>query len=250
MQRYAWITGGGKGIGRALTMRLVNEGWRVAISSRTEEDLVSLQAELGDDNVALFTLDITDCVANKETADKILKKFGSLDLVVLNAGTHKPVNAANFNVNDFRDLIETNLMGTVHGLAAVLPYFKQRKRGHIAIVASVAGYRGLPSAAAYGCTKAGLINMAEALKPELDSLGINLSLINPGFVKTPLTDKNDFSMPDLISAEAAAGYIYRGLEKGKFEIAFPRRFKTLLKLLRICPYGIFFWITKRLLRVP
>ena len=92
--------------------------------------------------------------------------------------------------------------------------------------------------------------MAEALKPELDSLGINLSLINPGFVKTPLTDKNDFSMPDLISAEAAAGYIYRGLEKGKFEIAFPRRFKTLLKLLRICPYGIFFWITKRLLRVP
>lgn len=231
-------------------MRLVNEGWRVAISSRTEEDLVSLQAELGDDNVDLFTLDITNCAANQETADKILKKFGSLDLVVLNAGTHKPVNAANFNVNDFRDLIETNLMGTVHGLAAVLPHFKQRKRGHIAIVASVAGYRGLPSAAAYGCTKAGLINMAEALKPELDALGINLSLINPGFVKTPLTDKNDFFMPDLISAEAAAGYIFRGLEKGKFEIAFPRRFKTFLKFLRICPYGIFFRITKRLLRVP
>lgn len=250
MPKYAWITGAGKGIGRALTVHLVNEGWRVAISSRTREDLISLQVELGEDNVDVFPMDTTDFRENQETVDKIFSKFGSIDLVILNAGTHKPVNTTNFQVSDFRELIETNLMGPVHGLASVLPHFQRRKSGHIAIVASVAGYRGLPSAAAYGCTKAGLINMAEALKPELDSQGIKLSLINPGFVKTPLTDKNDFPMPDLITAEAAASYIVRGLEKKRFEIAFPWRFKTLLKFLRICPYGIYFWITKKMLRLP
>jgi len=250
MAKNAWITGAGKGIGRATAKRLADAGWRVAVSARTTTDLISLKSEVTEGAIEIFPLDVTDYEATQKTAAAIFEKFGSVDLVIFNAGNHKPVQVTNFLVTDFRELIETNLMGTIHGLAAIIPYFLELKKGHIAIVASVAGYRGLPSASAYGCTKAGLINMAESLKPELNASGIELSLINPGFVKTPLTDKNDFPMPDLITAEAAAGYIVRGLERGNFEIAFPWRFKTLLKILRICPYGVFFWITKRLLKVP
>ena len=248
MTRAAWITGAGKGIGRSLALRLAADGWRVAVSARTEADLLSLAAEAEhlDGAVAPHPLDVADEAAVARVLDAIEDGSAPLDLVVLNAGTHIPVAAAQFSSKPFRKLMEVNFFGVVHGLAAVLPRMIERGHGRIAVVASVSGYRGLPTAAAYGATKAALINMCEALKPELDRSGVRLTLINPGFVETPLTDRNDFPMPFLISAEKAADRIVRGLERGAFEITFPRRFTFLLKLARCLPYALYFRLTGRI----
>ena len=139
-------------------------------------------------------------------------------------------------------------MGVVHGLAAAMPAFIQRRAGHIAVMSSVAGYRGLPTAAGYGATKAALTNMCESLKPELDGHGVAITVINPGFVRTPLTDRNAFTMPFLMEPGAAAGRVIAGLDARRFEITFPRRFTWTLKLLRCLPYALYFPVTRRLAR--
>jgi short-subunit dehydrogenase len=167
---------------------------------------------------------------------------------VLNAGTHIPLGAAELTSDSFRKLLDVNVMGAVNGLEAVLPAMRARGRGRIAVVASLSGYRGLPSAAAYGLTKAGLINMCEALRPELELDGVVLQVVNPGFVKTPLTDKNDFEMPFLMELEEAAEAFYRGLQTDRFEIVFPRRFAYILKLLQRLPYALYFPIMRKIAR--
>jgi NAD(P)-dependent dehydrogenase (short-subunit alcohol dehydrogenase family) len=244
--RTVWITGAGKGIGRALALLMAQEGWTVAASARTQADLASLICESGTGRIHAFPLDVTDAAANASTFVSIEKQLGSLDLAVLNAGTHQPMSAAAFSLDIVRHLVETNLMGTANGLAVLLPVFRTRRAGHVAVVASVAGYRGLPTAAAYGASKAALINMCEALKPELDRDGVALSVINPGFVETPLTERNEFPMPFLISAGKAAGFIYRGLQRKKFEIVFPRRFAFIMKLLHLLPNRLFFVLSSRM----
>lgn len=246
--KTAWITGAGKGIGRAVARRLAQDGWTVAASARTEDDLASLASEFPPGRVHPYPLDVTDLGRTEATLGRIERDLGALDLAVLNAGTHIPFGVEDFSVEAFRQLVETNLMGTVHGLAQVIPAFIARRRGHIAVVASLAGYRGLPTAAAYGATKAGLINMCEALKPELELHGVRLTLINPGFVETPLTDRNTFPMPFLIPVEDAAERIIRGLARSRFEVAFPGRFAVLMKLLRLLPDRLFFALTRRMSR--
>lgn len=244
--KIAWITGAGKGIGRALARRMAEEGWVVAASARTAEDLKSLAGECPSARVHEFPLDVTVVDQTVATLAAIEDRLGKLDLVILNAGTHIPLSADNFSVAPFRHLVETNLMGTVNCLAQVIPKFIGRRQGHIAVVASLAGYRGLPTAAAYGATKAALINMCEALKPELEGNGVCITLINPGFVKTPLTDKNDFPMPFLISVDEAAERILLGLKTSDFEISFPWRFSFLMKVLRLLPDHIFFTLSRRM----
>ena len=246
--KIAWITGAGKGIGRALALRLAQDGWTVAASARTEKDLVSLEQAAPGGRIVGFPLDITDAGRADVMVEVIENRLGPLDLVVLNAGTHKPTPAAGFSATEARGVIETNLTGTVNCLAPVMARFMDRSAGQIAVVASLAGYRGLPSAAAYGASKAGLINMCEALRPELAAAGVDLRLINPGFVKTPLTDLNDFPMPFLIEVDEAVDRIVAGLESGGFEIAFPRRFSALMKILRLLPDRLFFAVTRRMLR--
>ncbi len=247
-EKVVWITGAGRGIGRALAKRLSKQGWVVAASARSEEDLSSLAAECAPGRVHAFPLDVTDLPRTEATVEDIESRLGNLDLAILNAGTHIPVTVENFTVAPFRQLVETNLMGPVNGLAQLIPRFVERGGGHIAVVASVAGYRGLPTAAAYGASKAGVINLCEALKPELERHGVRLTLINPGFVETPLTAKNDFPMPFLIPVDKAVDHILRGLERSAFEIAFPGRFAFLMKLLRILPDRLFFAITRRMIR--
>jgi NADP-dependent 3-hydroxy acid dehydrogenase YdfG len=245
--KIVWITGAGKGIGRALAKRYAEDGWLVAVSARTEEDLTALAEQAGRNQVKLFPLDVTDATATSETFREIEDLLGPIDLAILNAGTYLPTSVSTFSVDRFRHMVETNLMGTVNGLTPLMETFLARRSGHIAVVASLAGYRGLPGAAAYGATKAALINMCEALKPDLESRGVKLSLINPGFVETPLTDKNDFPMPFLIPVEDAVTQIIRGLQKPAFETAFPGRFAFLMLLLRFLPDRIFFSLTKRML---
>jgi NAD(P)-dependent dehydrogenase (short-subunit alcohol dehydrogenase family) len=246
--RVVWITGAGKGIGRALAKRMALDGWIVAASARTETDLLSLVEECPGGNVHAFPLDVTDASASEGVLAQIEAELGTPDMAVFNAGTHIPVSADTFSADVFRKMVDTNLMGTVNGLAYVLPRFIKRKSGHIAVVASVAGYRGLPTSAAYGATKAALINMCEALKPELDRHNVRISVINPGFVETPLTDKNKFPMPFLITAGEAAECIVRGINGSAFEIAFPGRFAFLMKVLRILPDRLFFAVARRMVR--
>lgn len=247
-RKVIWITGAGKGIGRALAKHYALAGWIVAASARTEADLGTLAEEAPNGNVKSFSLDVTDQAATAETVRRIESELGIVDMAIFNAGTHLPTSAEGFSVVEFRQLVETNLMGSVNGLEPIMKAFLARGGGHIAVVASLAGYRGLPGAAAYGSTKAALINMCEALKPDLERSGVKLSLINPGFVETPLTAQNDFPMPFLIPVDEAVSQIVRGLERSNFEIAFPGRFAFLMKVLRILPDRLFFTLSRRMLR--
>ncbi len=247
-QRIAWITGAGKGIGRALAKRLAQDGWTVAVSARTEDDLRSLEAECANGTVHSFPLDVTDAATTTKVVKDIEAKLGQINLVILNAGTHLEVSASQFSRESFQKLIDINLMGTVNGLSEIIPRFMERRAGHIAVVASVAGYRGLPTSAAYGATKAALINMCEALKPELDANDVKLQLINPGFVKTPLTDKNEFPMPFLMSLDDAVERIIAGLKSNAFEIRFPRRLAWILTAFKLMPDALYFAITRRMTR--
>lgn len=243
-----WITGASTGIGRAVALRLARSGRVVVASARSADALAALTREnTAPGRVEALALDVTDAAAVAAAVERIEATIAPIALALLNAGSHRPVYADKFDAADFRALAELNLFGTVNCLAALLPRFIARGAGQIAIVASVAGYSGLPTASAYGMTKAGLINMAEALQPELAAHGIKLQIVNPGFVRTPLTDRNEFAMPFLIEPEDAAAAIERGLASGRFEIAFPKRFALLMKLLRLLPYRLFFAITRRLL---
>lgn len=247
MSQVVWITGAGKGIGRALALLMARQGTTVAVSARSPDDLAGLAAA-GGGRIVAFPLDVTDAVACAATVARIESDLGPIDQAILNAGTHVPDTAATFATGPARRVIETNLMGTIHGLAPLMERFVARRRGRIAVVASMAGYAGLPGAAAYGASKAGTIALCEALRPDLARHGVVLQVVNPGFVRTPLTDRNDFPMPFMIEAEDAAQRIIKGLATDRFEIAFPRRLGVWMRLLRRLPYPLFFAVTKRMLR--
>ena len=246
MSHSTWITGASSGLGAALARRMARAGDTLAVSARRREKLEILAQEAGGD-IHPVPLDVEDPAAVQAAVEGIERDIGPIGQAVLNAGTHQPVDAKALKAEDFRKLVDVNLMGTVNSLAAVLPPMIARRRGRIALVASVAGYRGLPTSAAYGMTKAGLINMAEALRVELAPVGIVVQVVNPGFVRTPLTDRNEFPMPFLMEPEDAAEAFYRGLQSDRFEIAFPRRFVMLMKVLRCLPAPLAFAVTRRML---
>jgi len=244
MARLVWITGASTGIGHTTALAYAGDGWTVAGSARDGAALAAMAAASAG-RIHAFPLDVTDEPATLATHAAIERALGQIDLAIFSAGTHLPVSLDPFETGPFRKLVEVNLMGVVHCLGAVLPAMTRRRGGQIAIVSSVAGYFGMPTAAAYGATKSALITLAQSLKFDCDRYGIALSLINPGFVKTPLTDKNDFPMPFMISADEAARRIVQGLAAKRFEITFPRRLALILKLIRLLPYGLFFPLVAR-----
>lgn len=239
-----WITGASSGIGRALAIHLADAGARVALSARSVEDLTAT-VQHSPDRMRLFPLDVTDRVATTATVAAIERWLGPIDRAVLNAGTHVPMSLEDFSADTARRLMEVNYMGVVHGLEALLPRMRARGRGQVAVVASVAGYRGLPTAAAYGPTKAALINLCESLKPDCDRAGIRLQLVCPGFIDTPLTARNPFPMPDLMPVEDAARRLADEMEGDGFEITFPKRFTRKLKLARCLPYRLYFPLVRK-----
>ncbi len=249
LPRRAWVTGAGKGIGRALVKRLVSEGWTVFASARTEDDLISLAAEtetmIG--KVCPLPLDTTDEAACTKAVDAIMVEEEPIGLVVLNAGTHTETPINDFDLKVVHKIFDVNVGGTVNCLAPAMQVLRAQGFGKIAVTASVAGYKGLPKAAAYCGSKAGVIAMCEALYPELRRVGVSLTVINPGFVKTPLTDKNSFDMPFLMEVDAAVDAIAKGLARDTFEIAFPTRFVLILKTLRLLPDWLYFKLTGKLL---
>jgi short-subunit dehydrogenase len=245
MQRV-WVIGASSGIGEATAEVLLQQGARVAVSARNRAALEALAARFDAAQSLVLPLDLTRPGAAAPLLNDIVSAWGGIDLVLFFAGTHKPVRAWELEARTARELFDVNVLGVVEGLSSVIPCLLKQGRGAVGIVSSVAGYRGLPTALVYGATKAALINLAETLYLDLAPRGIGVYLINPGFVRTPLTAKNEFRMPALIDAGQAAREIVRGLERGQFEIHFPRRFTLWLKLLRVLPYRWYFYLVHKL----
>jgi len=237
-----WISGASSGIGRALALRLAGEGYKVAVTARSHEKLAELQAEASGLSGSIVVLDgdVTDAEDMEHVMASIEYEHGALAMAILNAGVYLPVHAEDLHRADFEKSFAVNLAGVVNCLLPAIRHMKAKGQGQIAIVSSVTGYSGLPTGAAYGATKAALINMAESLKFDLDKMGIRMQLISPGFVDTPSTRKNAFPMPALVSPEDAARQIAAGLKSQAFEITFPKRFTFMLKLARLLPYGVYF----------
>jgi NAD(P)-dependent dehydrogenase (short-subunit alcohol dehydrogenase family) len=236
-----WVTGASSGIGEALALGLAAAGWTVAASARRTERLAAVAARPeAAGRVHPVPVDVSDEAAVRAAVAWIETELGPVEAAVLNAGDYSPMPAREFDTALCRHLIEVNYLGVVHGVGAVLPRQLARGGGRLLINASVAGYRGLPRAAAYGPSKAALINLAESLRAELEGSGVTIRVINPGFVRTPLTDKNDFTMPALLDPQTAAAAILRDFDGEGFEMTFPRRFTYLMKLLRCLPYRWYF----------
>jgi short-subunit dehydrogenase len=240
--KVVWVTGASSGIGAEIAKQLAAAGVKVAASARNVEALNALG-----DGVTAFPLDVTDTANVAATFTAIEAALGPIDLIIAGAGTYSSITADEIQPDEFRRMLDVNYMGVVNVLAAALPTFRKRRGGHLSWIASVAGYRGLPKASAYGPTKAALINLAESLKPELDNDGVKISIINPGFVRTPMTAVNKFPMPFLMEPADAARATIAGLAKGKFEVAYPTPFVMILKFGRLLPYRIFFWISRKFL---
>jgi NAD(P)-dependent dehydrogenase (short-subunit alcohol dehydrogenase family) len=234
-----WISGASSGIGRALALKLAGEGYKVAVTARSHEKLAELQAEANGLSGSIVVLDgdVTDAEDMEHVMASIEYEHGALAMVILNAGLYLPVHAEDLHLADFDKSFAVNLSGVVNCLLPAIRHMKVKGQGQIAIVSSVTGYGGLPTSAAYGATKAALINMAESLKFDLDKMGIRIQLITPGFIDIPATRKNAFPMPALVSPEDAARQIAAGLKSQAFEITFPKRFTFMLKLARLLPYG-------------
>lgn len=235
-----WIIGASTGIGASLADALVQRGAKVALSARRAEPLQQMAARYGADKGLALPLDITKVETIAAAQEKIVAAWGGYDLVIFMAGDYKAMRAWNIDLAVARNMIDINLNGFLNGLSVVVPLLMKQAAGGVALVSSVAGYRGLPKSLIYGPTKAALINLAETLYLDLQPKGLGVYVINPGFVKTPLTDQNDFEMPHLITPEEAAASIIEGFEDGEFEIHFPKAFTRKLKFLRHLPYGMYF----------
>lgn len=240
--KTVWLVGASSGIGQATASALHAQGARVVVSARNEAALASFaQAHPG---CVALPCDVTDAQAVKAAALQVLA-LGPLDCVVYCAAHYHPTRSFAFDLPDMLRHWDVNYLGALHVLDALVPAFLRQGHGHISLMGSVAGYRGLPQSMAYGPTKAALINLAEVLFLDLRDKGLGVSIINPGFVQTPLTAANDFAMPALLTPAQAAQAILKGWAQGKFEIHFPKRFTLWLKLLRLLPERTFFYVVRR-----
>ena len=239
MGKNIWITGASSGIGKALAIKFANEGWKVAASARRENLLKELNQE--NENIHPFPLDVTNIDQCKTVFENIVEKFKNIEISIFGTGIHDPKSEKKFNLDKIREIMEVNYFGTINCINAVYDYYSNKKSGQISIISSVAGYRGLPAAGAYCASKSALTSFTESLQFEMKRKNVRISLVSPGFIKTPMTDQNDFPMPMIKSPEFAAKQIYLGLIKKKgFEIHFPKAFTFFLKFLRILPNNIYF----------
>ena len=238
-KKTIWITGASTGIGKALAIKFANNGWNVAASARREELLKDLNNT--NKNIHPYPLDVTKIDNCKSTAELIIKDLGQIDICVFGTGMHDPKSEKKFNLEKIRQIMEVNYFGTMNSINSIYEYFSEKKNGHISIISSVAGYRGLPAAGAYCASKSALISFAESLYFDMIRKNVKVSVICPGFIKTPMTDQNEFPMPMIKSAEYAADKIYLGiLKRSGFEIHFPKTFTFLMKIIQILPNWLYF----------
>lgn len=247
-EKIVWITGASSGIGRKLALLYAKNNWQVYASARNAQTLQTLSDESQhlSGNIIAAPMDVTDPTNIQEFVDTRVATHTLPTLSILNAGYYEAIGLDDLTMENFNDTFAVNFFGVTRAITALLPHYRSTKTGHLAVVSSVAGYTGLPRAASYGSSKAALIHLCESIKCECDAAGITLSMVNPGFVRTPLTDKNDFAMPFIIEPDDAARRIKKGLDKKRFDINFPKRFSLLLKALRLLPYPLYFKLTSRL----
>ena len=245
-QKKIWITGASSGIGKALALKFAKENWHVAVSARRKELLDELAQNK---NISSFPMDVTNEDLVKITFSDILNEFKELDLCVFCSGEYDPKLEKEINKEQIKKIMNINFFGVLNCIEIVENYFKNKKEGHISIVSSVAAYRGLPNSSGYGPSKAALTNLTESLYFDFKKHGVRISLISPGFIKTPLTSQNTFNMPFIKTPEFAANKIYSGLTKGSaFEIHFPKELTLILKILRILPYRIYLFLVNRFIK--
>tara|TARA_Y100000996_G_scaffold286860_1_gene226505 strand:- start:1059 stop:1820 length:762 start_codon:yes stop_codon:yes gene_type:complete len=244
-KKTIWITGGSTGIGKSLAIKFANEGWNVAISARRAE----LLNELSDryENISSFPLDVTNKIKCNEVFNEIKKKYENIDICFFSTGTWDPKKERDIDFEQIENVFKVNFFGTLNTIKAVEEYFKNKKNGIITIVSSIAGYRGLPNSTGYGPSKAALNNLAESLYFDFGRHNVRVCLVSPGFIKTPMTDKNNFKMPFLKTPQFAAEKIYDGLiKKNNFEIHFPKELTLTLKLFEMLPSKIYFSLVRNL----
>jgi short-subunit dehydrogenase len=239
--KRVWVTGASSGIGEALVPALARRGARVALSARRADRLEQVAAGVRADAAGLLVvpLDVTDRRAVLEGARQIEGTWGGIDVAIFNAGAHRRGPPGQFDSGSFVETMALNYFSVIYGIEAVLPGMLARRAGHLVSVASLAGYRGTPTAAAYGASKAALIVAMDSLRFDLEPRGIRVTVVNPGYVKTALTDSNQFRMPFLMPAERAAAVMLRDIEREKNESHFPFLLSWPMKLLRILPYPVY-----------
>ena len=244
--KRVWLVGASSGIGLACAQALLAAGAHVVISARELGALSSWarQSESEGKQLELYPLDVTDELQVKHVTRQVVAS-GGIDMVLYCAGHYRAQRATSFDLPDMLRHQEVNYNGMLRVLAEVLPVLLQQGFGHISLVSSVAGWRGLPNGLAYGPTKAAMTNLAETMYMDLQDKGIGVSLISPGFVATPLTAQNNFQMPALLSPEQAAQAMLKGWAQGAFDIHFPKRFTLWLKLMRLMPYRLYFALVRR-----
>ena len=243
-KKVIWITGASTGIGRALAIKFAEKGWIVAASARRENLLKELNQI--NKNIYPFPVDVTNIDQCKIVSKDILEQFKNIEICVFCTGMHDPKSEKEFNLEKIRKIMEVNYFGVMNSINSIYSYYNNKKSGQISIVSSVAGYRGLPAAGAYCASKSALTSFTESLHFEMRKKNIRVSLISPGFIKTPMTDQNDFPMPMIKSPEFAAEQIYSGLiKKNSFEIHFPKAFTFIMKILRILPNSVYFWLVEK-----
>ena len=244
-KKTIWITGGSTGIGKALAEKFASKGWNVAISARRENLLKKISDS--HENIHKFPLDVTDKIKCKEVFEQIKNKFENIDICFFSTGTWDPKKEKDIDVEQIENVFKVNFFGTLNSIKAVEEYFKNRKKGTITIVSSIAGYRGLPNSTGYGPSKSALNNLAESLYFDFKRSNVRVCLVSPGFIKTPMTDKNDFKMPFLKTTEYAAEKIYDGLiNKNVFEIHFPKTLTLILKIFSFLPSTIYFGLINKM----
>lgn len=242
--KVVWLTGASNGIGRSLAIELCRRGARVAMTARSRSTLIGLSGELQSSGFAtgVYAGDVTDAEAMRAIAARIESEMGPIDTLIANAGTYTPGNAATADTAEVLRQMDVNYGGTVRCIAAVMPAMLNRKRGTVVAVSSLAGYRGMPEAAAYSASKAAITAYLEGLRLDLKSAAIKVVLVSPGFVRTRLTDLNEFQMPFRLEPEAAAALICDGLERGRMEVAFPRSMHWTFSILRVLPHRVYDWV--------
>lgn len=244
--RRIWIIGATHGIGEQMAHQLAAEGATIIASGRSKRELKELCESLPGDDHLCMPMDVQDEKQVRNCLTTIVNHYGVLDTVIYMAGVYTPSHAWDFDLRDARETININLTGIFTVIHAVIPEFIRQRHGHIVLTGSVAGYRGLPGALAYGTSKAAIINLAETLYLDLKPRNIRVQLANPGFVKTRLTDKNEFNMPCLISTEDAATAMCKGIQSNSFEIHFPKRFTYMMKLVKMLPNWLYLRLAQRL----
>lgn len=250
MKKRIWIVGGSSGIGLELVKKWLLEGNFVVTSARNASNTKELLAlkHIYEEQLQIVDIDVTSMDSVSKAVPQAWKRFDGLDIWFYNAAVYEVMSAVEWNVEHFEAMMQINYMGAVRVMSEILPYFEQKGQGRWIWNSSLSSYFGLPLGGGYSAPKAALLNLAEALQPELNAKSIKIQVINHGFVKTRLTQKNSFDMPGLITPEEAAENIIKETKKPyRFEIHFPFKLTTFLQILRLIPYRISLALTKKML---